>query len=43
MNYVRVVLAAIAATVVVFIYGFLAHGMLIAKTSPIPSRGVPLR
>ena len=31
MNYPRLVLAAIAAMVVFFIYGFLVHGWLIAK------------
>jgi hypothetical protein len=31
MNYSRVVAAAVAATVVFFIYGFLVHGLLIAK------------
>ena len=31
MNYGRIVLSAIAAAVVFFIYGFLVHGMLIAK------------
>jgi hypothetical protein len=31
MNYGRIVLAAVAATVVFFIYGFLVHGLLIAK------------
>jgi hypothetical protein len=31
MNYPRIVVAAVAATVVFFIYGFLVHGWLIAK------------
>jgi len=31
MNYSRIVAAAVAATVVFFVYGFLVHGMLIAK------------
>jgi hypothetical protein len=31
MNYGRVVLSALAATVVFFIYGFIVHGRLIAK------------
>lgn len=31
MNYARIVLAAFAALVVFLIYGFLVHGMLIAK------------
>ena len=31
MNYVRLVAAAIAAAVLFFTYGFLVHGMLIAK------------
>jgi hypothetical protein len=31
MNYARVVVSAIAATLVFFIYGFLVHGLLIAK------------
>lgn len=31
MNYPRMVLAALAAWIVFFIYGFLVHGMLIAK------------
>jgi hypothetical protein len=31
MNYGRIVLAAVAAFVVFFIYGFLVHGLLIAK------------
>jgi hypothetical protein len=31
MNYGRIVLAAVAAAIVFFIYGFLVHGLLIAK------------
>jgi len=31
VNYLRIVTAALAAMVVFFIYGFLVHGMLIAK------------
>ncbi len=31
MNYARIVAGTVAATVVFFIYGFLVHGMLIAK------------
>jgi hypothetical protein len=31
MNYARIVVGAVAATLVFFIYGFLVHGMLIAK------------
>jgi hypothetical protein len=31
MNYARIILAAVAATIVFFIYGFLVHGLLIAK------------
>jgi hypothetical protein len=31
MNYVRIVLAAFAAMVVFFVYGFLVHGLLLAK------------
>ena len=31
MDYGRIAVAAIVATVVFFIYGFLVHGMLIAK------------
>jgi len=31
MNYSRIVIAGVAATVVFFIYGFLVHGWLIAK------------
>ena len=31
MNYPRIAVAAIAATLVFFIYGFLVHGLLIAK------------
>jgi len=31
MNYGRIVLSAVAATVVFFIYGFIVHGRLIAK------------
>jgi hypothetical protein len=31
MNYGRIVLAGVAATVVFFLYGFLVHGWLIAK------------
>jgi hypothetical protein len=31
MNYGSIVLAGLAATVVFFVYGFLVHGLLIAK------------
>jgi len=31
MNHIRVLAAAVAATLVFFIYGFLVHGLLIAK------------
>jgi hypothetical protein len=31
MNYPRIVLSAVAAAIVFFIYGFLVHGLLIAK------------
>jgi hypothetical protein len=31
MNYVRIILSAVSATMVFFIYGFLVHGLLIAK------------
>jgi hypothetical protein len=31
MNYARIVVSAVAAAVVFFVYGFLVHGLLIAK------------
>jgi hypothetical protein len=31
MNYPRIVLSAVAAAIVFFFYGFLVHGLLIAK------------
>ena len=44
MNYARIVAAAVAATIVFFIYGFLVHGLLIAKDyTPYPEGGVPVR
>ncbi len=42
MNHGRLVLAGLAATVVYDIYGFLVHGLLIAKDYlPYTARGIP--